>query len=469
MINHRNHKIPFFSLQNIVKRTVIITLLFMTCITLTAYANETSPLFTDTDYEGQLREINPNIVLRERIVTIDFNQLAFDGAEDTINLNFFDDTVFEATKACSKYKNSPNGEKLKWTGTIAGESDGIIHLERKDEKVAIIAKTNDLRYDVRHVEGNVHVVQEVDLNELRAVAGDERFRRYRSCCNQETVTRNCNTPNPCAQCSCARSCVTVVICCNPDDNADNEDIDNPDDIADDEDNGNPDDIADDEVNDNPDTIEGSTPETVTGDECNTPNPCDESCATTDPCAESCATDPCAESCATDPCAESCATTDPCTESDTTTTSDTESDTTTTSDAESGENSGMTDMAYEVFTLVNQERAKVNLPELSEDDALTQVAQNWTQEMVDMNDLTHNTDTLEDMQAAGYEGNSSGENIAWGEQTESGSANATPESVMNGWMNSQGHKENILGDFTDLGVGFIEADSGFWWTQVFGGV
>ncbi|MCP4749128.1 MAG: hypothetical protein GY874_23795, partial [Desulfobacteraceae bacterium] len=161
-----------------------------------------------------------------------------------------------------------------------------------------------------------------------------------------------------------------------------------------------------------------------------------------------------------------------TDTENTDTENTDTENTDTTDG--GDTAGMTDMAYEVFTLVNQERAKVNLTELSADSILTEVAQDRTQRLEietpidddgNVEYFDHLPDTWGDIQSAGYEGNGYGENIAWG--SGQGSENATPEGVMNGWMNSQGHKKNILGDFTDLGVGFIEADSGFWWTQVFG--
>ncbi len=63
-------------------------------------------------------------------------------------------------------------------------------------------------------------------------------------------------------------------------------------------------------------------------------------------------------------------------------------------------------------------------------------------------------------AAGYRWSTWGENIARGQQT--------PESVMDAWMNSPGHRANILNcDFKDLGVGVHIASGGPWWTQNFG--
>ena len=55
---------------------------------------------------------------------------------------------------------------------------------------------------------------------------------------------------------------------------------------------------------------------------------------------------------------------------------------------------------------------------------------------------------------------SGENIAWGQKT--------PEQVMNGWMNSDGHRANILNkNYTTIGVGLYQNASGTnYWTQLF---
>lgn len=63
-------------------------------------------------------------------------------------------------------------------------------------------------------------------------------------------------------------------------------------------------------------------------------------------------------------------------------------------------------------------------------------------------------------AAGYRWTTYGENIARGQQT--------PESVMEGWMNSPGHRDNILNcAFKEIGVGVHDASGGPWWTQAFG--
>lgn len=62
------------------------------------------------------------------------------------------------------------------------------------------------------------------------------------------------------------------------------------------------------------------------------------------------------------------------------------------------------------------------------------------------------------QGVSYRG--AGENIAWGQKT--------PEQVMEGWMNSAGHRANIMNEkYTSLGVGYYQSETGVnYWTQLF---
>ena len=64
-----------------------------------------------------------------------------------------------------------------------------------------------------------------------------------------------------------------------------------------------------------------------------------------------------------------------------------------------------------------------------------------------------------MKKFGISYTSAGENIAMGQET--------PQEVMNAWMNSDGHRKNILNpDFTELGVGIAAKGSSLYWTQMF---
>ena len=125
---------------------------------------------------------------------------------------------------------------------------------------------------------------------------------------------------------------------------------------------------------------------------------------------------------------------------------------------------MVDEERQVLDLVNEERSKVGgLSPLVSDDRLTAAARGHSLDMSNQNYFSHDSldgrtfaDRIED---AGYDRWSAlGENIAYGY--------TTPEAVMNGWMNSSGHRANILGDsYCDLGVGY--AADGHYWTQDFG--
>ena len=122
---------------------------------------------------------------------------------------------------------------------------------------------------------------------------------------------------------------------------------------------------------------------------------------------------------------------------------------------------------EVFNLVNQERAVNGLHALNCDDRLVLAARNHSQDMAENNYFSHTSLDgrvfSQRITNAGYIWNSAGENIAAGY--------STPQAVMTGWMNSSGHRANILGStFCDLGVGYAYGASsayGSYWTQDFG--
>lgn len=120
------------------------------------------------------------------------------------------------------------------------------------------------------------------------------------------------------------------------------------------------------------------------------------------------------------------------------------------------------MEKEVVTLVNQERAKVGLAALKDNSQLSNVARTKSGDMVTNNYFDHTSPTygspFDMMKQFGITYTAAGENIAMGQPTAS--------SVMTGWMNSPGHKANILSkDFTDIGVGIAKDKSGaIYWTQ-----
>jgi uncharacterized protein YkwD len=113
--------------------------------------------------------------------------------------------------------------------------------------------------------------------------------------------------------------------------------------------------------------------------------------------------------------------------------------------------------------VNQERAKQGCRAVTSDARLTQAAQGHSADMARRGFFDHtNPDGKspgDRITAAGYRWSTYGENIAKGQPT--------PASVMKSWMNSPGHRANILNcKFAEIGVGVVKS-GGPYWTQVFG--
>lgn len=123
--------------------------------------------------------------------------------------------------------------------------------------------------------------------------------------------------------------------------------------------------------------------------------------------------------------------------------------------------GISEYEREVVRLVNLEREKAGLAPLELDAGLSRVARMKSQDMHDRGYFDHNSPTygtpFQLMKSQGIRYNVAGENIAMGYRT--------PEAVVNAWMNSPGHRANILKEsYTKIGVGYV-AD-GSYWTQHF---
>lgn len=120
-------------------------------------------------------------------------------------------------------------------------------------------------------------------------------------------------------------------------------------------------------------------------------------------------------------------------------------------------------AAQVLKLVNEERAKVGCSAVAANSALTELAQNYSEDMAARGFFDHtDPDGRTPWDRAGKAGisNLGGENIARGQ--------ADAAAVMDAWMNSPGHRANILNcDFKTLGVGVEFGSGGPWWTQDFG--
>ncbi|MEC0183945.1 CAP domain-containing protein [Paenibacillus peoriae] len=112
-------------------------------------------------------------------------------------------------------------------------------------------------------------------------------------------------------------------------------------------------------------------------------------------------------------------------------------------------------AAEVVKLVNNERSKNGLKPLTSDAKLTEVALAKAKDMSTNNYFDHTSPTygspFDMMKKFGVSYTYAGENIAMGQQT--------PQAVMKDWMNSQGHRENILKpEYTQIGVAYY---NGYW--------
>lgn len=122
-------------------------------------------------------------------------------------------------------------------------------------------------------------------------------------------------------------------------------------------------------------------------------------------------------------------------------------------------------ATEVTDLTNRERARAGLPPLAGDALLTRAAQAHSTDMVVRAFYSHTgpdgSRPWDRAAAAGSTRRTIGENIACGQRS--------PAEVVDGWMNSPGHRANILKrEFTHIGIGFAGGGkAGTYWTQLFG--
>ena len=116
---------------------------------------------------------------------------------------------------------------------------------------------------------------------------------------------------------------------------------------------------------------------------------------------------------------------------------------------------------QVVELTNKERAKYGLPALAMDKPLMAAAREKSLDMQVNNYFSHTSPTygspFDRMKALGIAYRSAGENIAKGQ--------TSAAQVVEAWMNSEGHRANILNkDFTHIGVGYVK--QGHVWTQQF---
>lgn len=126
---------------------------------------------------------------------------------------------------------------------------------------------------------------------------------------------------------------------------------------------------------------------------------------------------------------------------------------------------LTDDEKEVIDLTNAERKAANLPPLAVNKRLMESARGHAANMAALDVLNHTLggkDLGDRAKDAGYGFRWLGENIAWNQQT--------PKEVVGCWMNSPGHRSNILNDGGgEIGVAVAKNSRGErYWVQVFGG-
>jgi uncharacterized protein YkwD len=103
------------------------------------------------------------------------------------------------------------------------------------------------------------------------------------------------------------------------------------------------------------------------------------------------------------------------------------------------------MRNAVVCLINAQRVARHLPALHEQSRLDRSAQDWTNQMVTHGEFSHGSDFGARITAVGFDWSTAGENIATGF--------ATPLEVVNAWMASTGHCQNILSpSYSDVGTG-----------------
>ena len=126
-----------------------------------------------------------------------------------------------------------------------------------------------------------------------------------------------------------------------------------------------------------------------------------------------------------------------------------------------EDAAVTQYEQEVIRLVNEIRVQNGLSALTYNWELSRVARYKSQDMVDNRYFSHTSPTygtpFQMIRSFGLSYRSDGKNIAYGQRT--------PQAVVNAWMNSSGHRANILSSsYTQIGVGYVA--NGHYWTQMF---
>ncbi|WP_052302380.1 CAP domain-containing protein [Bacillus sp. SG-1] len=132
--------------------------------------------------------------------------------------------------------------------------------------------------------------------------------------------------------------------------------------------------------------------------------------------------------------------------------------------QNAEAGNMDEYVQQVIDLTNGERKKNGLPALKPHAELSNVARIKSEDMVNKNYFSHTSPTygspFEMMENFGIDYSTAAENIAAGQES--------PQEVVKAWMDSPGHRKNIMNQqVTHIGVGYAEdGGRGIYWTQMF---
>lgn len=118
------------------------------------------------------------------------------------------------------------------------------------------------------------------------------------------------------------------------------------------------------------------------------------------------------------------------------------------------------IADEILQIVNSHRASIGEQPLAVNSLATDLANEHTLYMIAQNNISHDDfDKRSDRLFDEEDASRTGENVAFGQQSAA--------DVMEAWLNSPGHRQNIEGDFTHIGIGVIKNATGvYYFTQIF---
>ena len=122
-----------------------------------------------------------------------------------------------------------------------------------------------------------------------------------------------------------------------------------------------------------------------------------------------------------------------------------------------------DVRNNVLKLVNQQRARYGISPLRTSQKLTEAAQSHSEDMARRRKMSHTgsdgSTVMTRVKRTDYEPRTVAENVARGQDSS--------RDVVKEWMNSRGHRKNILNSaYTEIGVGVVYGNGGPYWTQVF---